>query len=570
MMIQRVSNGWKKAAALLFLICFSAFAQKQPNIVIILTDDSGYSDLGCYGGEIDTPNIDRMAANGLRFQNFYTNGRCSPTRASLLTGRDSAHAGFGAGTLGGWNREMKLPAYRARMPYDLPTIAELLNANGYRTMMTGKWHLGGSLMKTEPARQDWWKQTHPGWELTEAQIEGDFNALPPQRGFDEFFGLIEGETHQFFTHDDKHEYLEGNEHATLTIDREYNMHCYFKKAGRYPYTPNHGKTAKAFYGTDGMTDRAIDMIETAAKNPEPFFMYMAYRAPHLPLQAPQELVDKYLPRYADLAKVQGDRVAGLVREGLWQEGTPYRKHFGPWRKMAAEEQADYQLRAALHAAMMEKVDENVGRVFQTLENLGELDNTLIIYLSDNGAASHLGDLMNVPYYGCKALMWEGGTRTHCIAHWPKVIAPGTVTDSIGWVGDLLPTCLDAAGGTYPSEFRGTKTDPLDGRSLLPVLKGEPMPPPEYLFSNDKGQQGVIYKGRWKLLIEPGWYVLTSKEPGIKTELYDLSADPAETRNVAAQNPEIVEQLAKACEAWQKKCNIVDYGEMLKIRPDFSK
>lgn len=548
----------------------ACMAAERPNIIIMLTDDSGYSDLGCYGGEIDTPNIDRLARNGLRFRNFYNNGRCSPTRASLMTGRDSAYAGFGAGTLGGWNREMKQPAYRARLSYDLPTIGEVMKAAGYHTMMTGKWHLGGSLMKNEPNRQAWWKKTHPGWELTKEEIEADFNALPSQRGFDDFFGLIEGETHQFFTADDKHEYLEGNEYATLKMDREYNMHCFYKHKDRYPYTPNHGKTAKAFYGTDGMTDRAIEMIRDASAGDQPFFMYMAYRAPHLPLQAPQELVDKYLSRYADLPKVEMDRVAGLVREGLWAEGTPFRKYFVPARKMPPEKMKEYQLRAALHAAMVEKVDENVGKVFQTLETLGELDNTLIIYLSDNGAASHLGDLMNVPYYGCKALMWEGGTKTHCIAHWPKVITPGTITESMGWVGDFLPTCLELAGGTYPSEFRGTKTAPLDGRSLLPVLKGEAMEPPEYLFSNDKGQQGVIYKGRWKLLIEPGWYVQTSRKPGIEYELYDLAIDPAEKTNLASQKPELVQQLAKACDEWQARCGIKDYGEMLKIRSDFSK
>ena len=220
--------------------------------------------------------------------------------------------------------------------------------------------------------------------------------------------------------------------------------------------------------------------------------------------------------------------------------------------------------------MMEKVDENVGRVVQALKELGELDNTLILYLSDNGAASHLGDLMNVPYRGCKALMWEGGTKTHCIAHWPEVVKPGTLTDSIGWVGDLLPTCLEIAGARYPAEFRGTQTEPLDGRSLLPILKGESMPPPEYLFFNDKGQQGVVYEGRWKLLIEPGWYVLTSKEPGTGYELYDLENDPAETRNLAQAHPERVERLRKACADWQRECGIVEYEEILNIRPDHTK
>jgi len=545
-------------------------AQDRPNIIIIMTDDSGYSDLGCYGGEIDTPNLDRMAKNGLRFRNFYNNGRCSPTRASLMTGRDSAHAGFGAGTLGGWNREMKQPAYRARLPYDLPTIAEVMKASGYQTLMTGKWHLGGSHMKDRKGWQEWWKKQHPGWELTDAEIEADFNGLPPQRGFDHFFGLIEGETHQFFTAEDKHEYLEGNEHAKLKIDREYNMHCYYKNKDRYPFTENHGKTAKAFYGTDGMTDRTIEMIEEAAVAPEPFFLYMAYRAPHLPLQAPKELVDKYLPRYADLSKVEDDRIDGMVREGLWKEGSPYRKCFIPARKMSDEKMKSYQLKAALHAAMIEKIDENVGKVFQTLEKIGELENTLVVYLSDNGAASHLGDLMNTPYFGCKALMYEGGTKTHCIAQWPGVIKPGTLTDRMGWVGDLLPTCLDIAGGTYPAEFRGTQTAPLDGRSLLPILKGKTMAPPEYLFSNDKGQQGVIYKSRWKLLIEPGWYVQTSKKPGTVFELYDLSTDPAEKTNLAGQKPELVQQLAKACEDWQERCGIVDYSEILKIRPNHTK
>jgi len=557
----------------LFLVLAAAvgcMAAERPNVIIMMTDDSGYSDLGCYGGEIDTPNLDAMAKNGLRFRNFYNNGRCSPTRASLMTGRDSAHAGFGAGTLGGWNREMQLPAYRARMPYDLPTIAELMKAAGYQTMMTGKWHLGGSHMKTEPPRQAQWKRQHPGWELTDEELEADFNALPPQRGFDEFFGLIEGETHLFFQEGDKHEYLEGNSHAKLKIDREYNMHCYYERTDRYPFTKNHGKTAKAFYATDGMTDRAIEMMEAASAKPEPFFMYIAHRAPHLPIQAPQELVDKYLPRYADLAKVQSDRIDGLVREGLWEEGSPYKPYFGPWRKMPEEKEKDYQLRAAIHAAMMEKVDENVGKVLQSLQKLGELDNTLILYLSDNGSASHLGDLMNVPYRGCKALMWEGGTKTHCIAHWPKVVQPGTITECMGWVGDFLPTCLDVAGASYPSEFRGSKTEPLDGRSLLPVLKGEAMVSPEYLFSNDKGQQGVIYKGRWKLLVEPGWFVQTQKKPGIVYELYDLQNDPAEKTDVAAQQPELVQQLAKACEDWQKDCGIVDYAEILKIRPSHTK
>jgi len=544
----------------------AATAADSPNIIVIMTDDSGYADLGCYGGEIDTPNLDRMAANGLRFRNFYNNGRCSPTRATLLTGRDSAHAGFAAGTLSGWRNETKRPAYRARMPYDLPTVAELLKAAGYQTMMAGKWHLGGSFMKNSKSEQERWKKSHPGWELTEAELQADFNALPLQRGFDSFFGILGAEDHQFFTVDDEHRCFEGNQPAKLRFDREYHMHCYYGRKKQHHASEHHGKTAKAFYGTDGMTDRAIEMIGAAAKNPEPFFMFMAYRAPHLPLQAPQELVTKYLPRYANLGRVEKARVDGLVREGLWEKGTPYQKSFGQARKMSKTQKADVQLRAALHAAMVEKIDENVGKVVRSLEALDELDNTLIVYLSDNGAAVHLGDLMNVPYRGSKAQMWEGGTKTHCIAHWPKVIQPGAITENTGWVGDILPTCLELAGATYPAEFRGTKTEPLDGRSLLPVLKGKERPAPEYLFSNDRGQQGVIHRGRWKLLIEPGWYPNTKKAPGIVYELYDLKNDPAETRNLASQKPEMVQDLRKACEAWQQRCKIVDHAKIREELP----
>ena len=529
----------------------AAQTETRPNILIILTDDSGYTDLGCYGGEIDTPNIDRLAREGMRFRNFYNNGRCSPTRASIMTGRDSAYAGFGAGTLGGWNREINLPAYRARLSDNIPTIAEVLKASGYQTMMAGKWHLGGSLMKENPAEQALWKRMHPGWELTQKEIDADFNALPPQRGFDRFFGMIEGETDFFFLPGDKQEYLDGNQPATLDFSRTYTIETAEPRKFVKRFI-HQGETAKAFYDTDGVTDRAIEMIHTAAANTEkPFFMYLAYRAPHMPLQAPKELVDKYLPRYADPKLVESNRVAGLIREKLFPEGAAYR----PCKQMP-----DPSL-LAVHAAMIEKVDENVGRVVQTLQDLKQLDNTLIIYLSDNGAASQVGWLFNKPYEGVKALMWEGGTKTHCIAHWPAKIKAGSITDTLGWVGDFLPTTLELAGGKYPAEFNGNKINRTDGRSLMPALLGQEMPPPEYLFSNDCGQQGVIYQGRWKLLINPGWYEQTRKAPGTIYELYDLHNDPAETKNLMSQFPEMVQKLTVECSEWQKRCGLVDFGKI---------
>ena len=555
------------------LMCTVAAVAARPNIIVIMTDDSGYADLGCYGGEIDTPHLDSLAQQGMRFKNFYNEGRCSPTRASLMTGHDAADVGFGAGTLGG-HPTINNPGYFGIMPYTVPTVAELLRDAGYETLMAGKWHLGGThdIKTNKYAQRQLKNRRHPVCELTEEAMEDEYNALPSERGFNQYFGLVSGESHLFYTEDDgwQHRILEGNKPAgKLPITGTYTMNCLWEKGKEqskaYPYTTNHGKTAPAYYAIDGITDRAIRMIkETNDAGDQPYFLYVAHRAPHLPLQAPQELVDKYMSRYENFAQVEADRAAGVVREKLFPKDAAFRSEFRPNQKMGAERKKELQLKYALHAAMMEKIDENIGKLVAALKETGEFENTLIFYFSDNGAASHVGDMMNSPYYGCKSLMWEGGTKTHCIASWPKVIQPGTITDSVGWVGDILPTCLELAGTTYPKTFRGVKTSPPEGRSIVPVLKGQEIAPPEYLFSNDKGQQGVIFKGRWKLLIEPGWYPDTSKVSGIHYELYDLEKDPAEKTNLAQQNPELVQQLSAACETWQSKSNIIDYGEFLKI------
>ena len=553
------------------LMCSVAAVAERPNVIVIMTDDSGYTDLGCYGGEIDTPNLDSLAKSGVRFKNFYNNGRCSPTRASLLTGHDAADVGFGAGTLGG-HPTINNPGYFGILPYTVPTVAELMRDAGYETLMVGKWHLGGTHdIKNNKGAQRNWERRHPDRELTEEAIENEYNALPSERGFNQYFGLVSGESHLFYTENDvwKHRLLEGNKPAgKLPMTGTYTMNCLWEKGKEeskaYPYTPNHGKTAPAYYSTDGITDRAIRMInETNDAGDQPYFLYVAHRAPHLPLQAPQDLVDKYMSRYENFSKVEADRATGVVREKMFPKDAAFRSEFGPGRKIPAGRKKELQLKYALHAAMMEKIDENVGKLVAAIKETGELENTLIFYFSDNGAASHVGDMMNSPYVGSKARMWEGGTKTHFIAAWPKVIQPDTITDSIGWVGDILPTCLELAGTTYPETFRGVKTSPPEGRSIVSVLKGQEIAPPEFLFSNDKGQQGVIFKGRWKLLIEPGWYPNTSKVSGIQYELYDLEKDPAEKTNLTQQNPEMVQQLIAAVERWQSKSNIIDYGAYLK-------
>ena len=575
--------------ASLMTICtaLSVFAKEKevvsrPNIIIVLADDTGYSDLGCYGGEIDTPNLDALAASGLRFRQFYNNGRCSPSRASLLTGLQSAKVGFGAGTLGNWRSALQEPAYRARLPYDVPLLPELLQEAGYRTLMAGKWHLGGSLMKEQPDLKTRWKNNHPGLELTDEEIEADFNALPIQRGFDRFFGIYDGETHQFLvpavdfpgapsaTTLENNIYHEGNKSAVIQAGRNYAMRCFSEKGKRYPFHPADGHTGTAWFASDGTTDKAIEMVGEALAAGEPFFLYLSFQSPHSPLQAPQELVDKYTERYRDPAAIERERVRRLVEQGLFPEGAGFEPTFSGSGGVPEAERARLLQMSAIHAAMTENMDMNIGRVVEAVKEAGAWENTLFVFLSDNGAAAHLPHLFNKPYRGAKALLWEGGTRTPCIATWPRRIAPGTITGAVGWIGDLFTTSLEAAEVSYPENFRGRKTSPLDGRSLLPVLQGESMPPPEYLFFNDQGQQGVIQNGRWKLLIEPGWYAHTSKKTGIVYELYDLENDPAETKELASEYPELVRELAKVSEEWQKTSGILDYGRLLKIRSDLSR
>ena len=548
-------------------VCFcllttvAASAAERPNIVVIMSDDSGYTDLGCYGSEIDTPHLDNLASRGIRLSNFYTNGRCSPTRASLLSGLDCAKVGFGGGVVGDWVREMPYPAHRARLPYDIPLLPELMKEAGYRTLMSGKWHMGGSLMKFSKDSQKQWRQYHAGWELTEEEMEQDYLALPLQRGFDEYFGLYGAQNSLFFVPGQNHPMMEGNAPAKLNYDREYTMHC-FSKRKDMNYNVNHGKTGKAFYATDGVTDRAIEMIQGAAGDDKPpFLLYVAYRAPHKPLQAPEELVQKYLKKYENIEAVPHARVDGLKKQKLYPDDAGFKT---PWIPPQRDE---FRLQMAVHSAMVEKIDENVGRLVQALEAAGELGNTLILYFSDNGSAAHLQGIMNAPYYGVKALMWEGGTKSHFIAAWPGKIEPGTLSHEQVWVGDILPTCLRLAGAEYPETFRGNTLNGVDGRDMLPVLMGKKREPAEMLFFNDKGQQSVIYKGRWKLLIEPGWYLQTREKPGIAYELYDLASDPSELNNIAKQQPEMVQRLAKECDAWIKECGIVDYAELIKLRPN---
>ena len=463
----------------------AADAARKPNIVVILVDDMGFSDLGCYGGEIRTPNVDRLAARGLRFTQFYNTAKCAPTRASLLSGLYHTEVGVGA--------------LRNCM-----TLAEAMKRAGYFTIMTGKWHL---------TRQ------------------------PTDRGFDRYFGHLSGATN-FFTGD-----------KTFRLNGE-------------PFdVPKSG-----FYTTDADTDYAIRFVEEAAGTGKPFLLYIAYNAPHYPLQAPKEEVEKYRGKYkCGWDELRRRRYKRQMEMGLFRKRwklSPRPKDVPAWETLGEKEQDVEDLRMATFAGMVDRVDQNVGKLTACLDKLGATDDTLILFLSDNGACpfqrskrTHLppwdpqsywtydkkwAHACNTPFRWYKQNQHEGGIATPLIAHWPKglKVKGGSVTHQPGHLVDVMATCLDVAGSDYPTEHAGQPIKPLRGRSLLPILRGRQREGHDVLyfqFSNNR----AVRKGKWKLVSARGgpW------------ELYDMDVDRTELNDLAKARPELAAELAGLWDKW---------------------
>jgi len=457
----------------------------RPNIVVILADDLGFSDLGCYGSEIHTPNLDRLAAAGLRFSQFYNTAKCAPTRAALLSGQ--YHPEVGVGALRG-----------------CVTIAELLHQGGYFTMMTGKWHLSGE---------------------------------PTERGFERYFGHLSGATN----------YFRGDSS--------------FRLNGQRFQVP-----ASGFYTTDAMTDYAIKFLNEAAKRKQPFFLYIAYNAPHYPLQAPREEVEKYLGKYM----IGWDRLRVLRHQrqlamGLFARPwklSPRPADVPAWDSLSPEQKRREDLRMATYAGMVDRLDQNIGRLAKHLESMGALDDTLLMFLSDNGACpferSHHTEFppwdarshwtydkcwahaCNTPFRWYKQNQHEGGIATPLIVHWPHGLKtrPGSVTHQPGHLIDIMATCLDVAGLEYPQTFQDRPVQPLKGQSLTPIFEGRRRPGHEVLyftFSNNR----AVRQGRWKLVSARGgpW------------ELYDMDVDRTELSDLSAAMPEKVRELESLWLRW---------------------
>ena len=500
----------------------AAYADSRPNIVVIMADDMGFSDLGCYGGEIATPNLDRLAGNGLRFTQFYNAARCCPTRASLLTGLYPHQAGMG--DMVNVGKKPKPGPYQGYLNDRCVTIAELLGQQGYRTYMSGKWHVG--------EQPEHW---------------------PRRRGFDRYFGLISGASSYY---------------ELLTPMRKMAL-------DDAPWKP----PEQGFYMTDAFTDFAVSCLEDHGGNPAPFFLYLAYTAPHWPLHAPKKDIAKYLGRYDNgwdaLREERYQRLIGLgIIDKQWPL-SPRDDEAPPWE--AVDHKEDWALRMAVYAAMVDHMDQGIGKVLETLERQNRLDNTLILFLSDNGACHTDGgekyrnkkgtqpgergsytayrrpwaNAGNTPFRLFKQWTHEGGIATPLIAHWPKHIRQQfprkreQLTQEAGHVIDILPTCLELAGGAYPETFGGHSVTPLEGQSLLPVLRGKAWETPRTLYWEHENNCAVR-EGDWKLV---------SRREREVWELYNLKADRTELQDLAKEEKERAETLRKKYEAWAKRCGV---------------
>lgn len=542
-----------------------ALSSKRPNIILVMTDDMGYSDVGCFGGEIATPNLDALATQGVRFTQFYNTGRCCPTRASLLTGLYPHQAGVGH-MVDGVGPASGIAAYRGELSHRAVTIAEALQASHYRTYMAGKWHV----------------------TKNEAQAQHvDKSNWPCQRGFDRFYGTIHG-AGSFF---DPNSLVRGNQLISPYHDPEY--------------------APTEYYYTDAITDHAVRYIDEHAKqHPDaPFFMYVAYTAAHWPMQAKEKDIAKYQGKYAQgYAPIRDARIAKMKSLGLISSQWKLSELVGDWK---SEKDREWEQKCMeVYAAMVDCMDQGIGKISQSLRQHDMFDNTLVLYLQDNGgcaetlgrmkagtarapeptlpplAASYLqpdmipkqtrdgypvrqgkgvmpggsdtyvaygknwANVSNTPFRFYKHWQHEGGISTPLIVHWPAGIAKerlGKLEAQPGHLIDLLPTCLDAAKTPYPNTRKDHAIQPTEGISLLPAFHGQSLDRAQPIFWEHEGNRAVR-SGKWKLVAE-------HEKPW---ELYDIENDRCEMTNLASQNPETVQSLKDQWVSWAKRAGVANW------------
>ncbi|GAB3030138.1 arylsulfatase [Spirosoma pulveris] len=491
---------------------------KRPNILFILADDMGFSDIGCYGGEVNTPNIDKLAAGGIKLRSFYNNARCCPTRASLLTGQYPHTVGMGL-MVTMPNAAIQPGSYQGFLDARYPTIAERLKETGYSTYMLGKWHVG--------ERPEHW---------------------PLKRGFDHYFGLISGASSYY-------EIVPAEKGKRFVV------------LDNQEFTP----PTDGFYMTDAFTDYAVQYLNQQKQQQadKPFFMYLAYTAPHFPLHAYESDIAKYEKLYAqgwDVTRTR--RYQKMQQLGLIDKRyqlTPRPADVPAWK--SATDKAQWIRKMAVYAAMIDRMDQNIGRLIKTLKANGQYDNTLIVFMSDNGSSNEnmesrklndptkkIGErgsyvtydtpwanVSVTPFRKYKRFLHEGGMITPCIMQWPRGILPKTgYVEGVGHVMDLLPTSLELAG--VPN--KASPASDLPGKSLSYLWANKKTEPRTYCWEHEGNK--AIRKADWKLVKDT---------EDADWELYNLKADPCETNDLAKKQPQLVASLRADYDSWAQKVGV---------------
>lgn len=506
----------------------------RPNVILIMVDDMGYSDLGIYGSEIATPNLDKLATQGLRLREFYNNSICAPTRASLLTGQYQHKAGIGY-----FDVNLGLPAYQGFLNKESLTLGEVFRSGGYSTLLSGKWHVGD-----------------------------DSLSWPKQRGFDKFYGILKGGANYFNT---KPLYIGGANGYPVTLLKD--------NTRQYP-------ADDSYYFTDEIGKNAIEFLQEQNSEKKPFFLYLAFTAPHWPLQAKPEDIAKYKGKFdKGWDALREVRINKLKENGILlpsQTIAARDPEVPEWEKLTWDEKEFWKKKMEVYAAMVDNMDQNVGKVLATLKELKKDENTLIIFISDNGAqggtntynplrrgkvvnSGPIGTsgsfdyqeqnwayLSNTPLRQYKNNMHEGGFSSPFIAWYPSKIRAGRIDKGTGHLIDLAPTFYDLAGIKYPENYNGIKTNPLAGKSLLPVLFGDAseVNRGEPIFWERAGNRAVR-DGKWKIV---------STYPAYKWELYDLENDRGETKDLAETHPDVVNRLSTSYNQWAEKTGVVEYSK----------
>ncbi|WP_437921410.1 arylsulfatase [Sphingobacterium sp. LRF_L2] len=516
----------------LVLIILQGHAQEKPNIVVILVDDLGFSDLGCYGGEIPTPNIDKLAQEGVRLTNFYNTARCCPSRAALLTGVYPHQAGIGHMMN---DRGENHPAYRGHLNTETVTFAEVLKDAGYFTAMTGKWHVG--------------------------QAAG---VIPSKRGFDRSLNAPAG---GFY-------YGSGNNAKVFLDGRLLDNDA--------PELP------KDWYSTDLWTQYGLKFIDEAIDEQKPFLLYLAHNAPHFPLQAPQEEIDVFRGKYLEGWEVfrqrryEKQQELGLIDKS-WKL-PPFNPNVPKWDSLSSVEKDRYDHMMAIYAAVVSHLDQSVGELVAGLKKRGVFDNTVIVFISDNGGnpepgaagryeGANPGDAASTvflgqgwaevgctPFWAYKHHTHEGGISSPGIISWPAGIPAsrrGVFERQPAHITDILATVVDLGGGQYPTNFAGNEIKPTEGVSLTPLIQGKHLERKQPIFWEHEGNRGVL-DGKWKLVAE--W-----KE---SWQLYNLETDRTEIHNVINEQPEIASRLIAQYAGWAQRVNVEPWTSGVKWFYDY--